>query len=45
MVRNRWTDGQIDGQQKKWQIEVGAPPKKTISKNYKPMRVGLWPVS
>ena len=40
---DRWTDGQIDGQmdretdgwmdgQKKWLIEVGAPPKNNVKK-------------
>ena len=29
MVRDRWTDRRTDGQ-KKWRIEVGAPPKKYI---------------
>ena len=29
MARDRWTDRQTDGQ-KKWHIEVGAPPKKYI---------------
>ena len=33
IVRNRRTDGRTDGQ-KKWHIEVDAPPMKVISMNY-----------
>ena len=33
MVHNGWMDGQTD-RQKKWHIEVGAPPKKTKQNVY-----------
>ena len=32
----RRTDGQTDGRQKKWHIEVGAPPKKRVQHIQKP---------